>query len=220
MRLKAETLYKLKGSIVEYGFTLSGLFIILTALPEWEPREHWGILFTYTLLTIVSSFAPVRTLNSTLTLNNAVIFSGILLFGAWVGVWSAVIETLIISFLVRFNPVKAFANVGQILVTIWIVDLLKNSIVILESITMITDLFLAIVYWFVNMSLCAVGISYYFKLNWLPTIKNLAKGTSLTYLLLMTMGGISSRLVEVYGILAIIPMMAAFIIMSFGKSVV
>jgi putative nucleotidyltransferase with HDIG domain len=214
MQPKAKLRKLVKGLLVELGFPISGLLIIFSALPVWEPREHWTILFIYTLLTIFASFAPVRTLNSILTLNNAVIFSGILLFGAWVGVWCAFIETLIISFLVRFNPRKALANVGQNLITIWAVDVLKTFLEPQVTPAM-GDLILAVSYWFVNISLCAIGISYFFHLRWIPTIKNLAKGTTLTYLLLMVMAGISSRLVQFYSIEALIPIMAAFITMSF-----
>jgi len=215
MRLKIPTRNQIKGIIVQCGFTASALMIVLSVLPEWEPREHWGILFTYTMLTIVSSFAPIRAVNSTLTLNNAGIFSGILLFGAWVGVWAAVIEAILIAFLVRFQPIKAIANLGQILITIWIVNVLKNLFDALAVSPMITDLLLAVVYWFINICLCAIGISYYFKLKWVPTIKNLAKGTTFTYLLLLVLGAISARLVQHYGIIALIPMMVAFVTMSF-----
>lgn len=204
-----------KGIIVQIGFTVLGLLIVFSSMGEWNSREHWGALITYALLTVVSSFAPIRTFNSTLTLNNAVICSGIILYGAWIGVWSALIETLIISFLVRFHPVKALANVGQILITIWVVDFLKNYMIGLEISPMISDMILAVVYWYVNMSLCALGISYYFKVKWIPTIKELARGTTLTYLLLMVMGGIGSRLVELYGLVTLIPIMSAFITMSF-----
>lgn len=76
MRQRAEKRYILKGLLVILGFTVSGILIILNSLPYWEPRENWEILISYVLLTIISSFAPVRTLNYILTLNNAVIFQG------------------------------------------------------------------------------------------------------------------------------------------------
>ncbi|TRY24532.1 MULTISPECIES: HD-GYP domain-containing protein [Brevibacillus] len=215
MRQRAEKRYILKGLLVILGFTVSGILIILNSLPYWEPRENWEILISYVLLTIISSFAPVRTLNYILTLNNAVIFSGILLFGAWVGIWSAVIEALILSVLVKPNPLKAAANFGQILLTIWAVDVLKTACNVLPVPTMITDVILVVAYWFINIMLCGLGISYFHKSKWIPTVKNLANGTTLTYLLLLILGGVSARLVETFGLSAIVPMMVAFVLMSF-----
>ncbi|MFJ9501259.1 HD-GYP domain-containing protein [Brevibacillus centrosporus] len=215
MRLKVEISSKIKGIVVPIGFPIAAILIFASLVPEWEPREHWGVLFAYTLLTIFSTFAPIRTLNTILTLNNAVIFSGILLFGAWVGVWSAVVETLILAFLIKFNPVKALANIGQLVITIWAVDYLKNVLDYFAFSPMISDLIMAGAYWFINIVLCALGISYFFQTSWFATVKNMAKGTTLTYLLLMVMAGIGSRLVESYGIYTVIPMTAAFTTMSF-----
>lgn len=215
MQLKINLRNQLKGIVVQFGFTIVGLLIIFSVAGEWNVRAHWGPLITYALLAVASSFAPIRTFNSTLTLNNAVICSGIILYGAWIGVWAALVETLIISFLARFHPVKALANVGQILITIWVVDYLKNYMGGYAISPMISDMILAVVYWYVNMSLCAIGISYYFKVRWLPTMKELARGTTLTYLLLMVLGGIGSRLVEIYGLVTLIPILGAFITMSF-----
>jgi len=215
MRQKVDIRYKLKGVIVQAGFTLLGLLIIVSVLPQWEPRDHWLVLVTYTLLTIISSFAPIKTLNTILTLNNAVIFSGILLYGAWVGIWSAVIETLILSFLVRFNPSKAFANVGQMIITIWIVGFVSDYFSMYPISVVLKDMMLAGLYWFFNITLCGLGISFFYQSKWIPTVRNLAKGTTLTYLLLIILGAVSARLVEHYGIIALIPMMAAFVTMSF-----
>ncbi|WP_429795322.1 HD-GYP domain-containing protein [Brevibacillus formosus] len=205
----------MKKIVVTWIFPLAALVIFYDSLSDWEPREHWGVLFAYTLLTIFSTFAPIRTLNTILTLNNAVIFSGILLFGAWVGVWSAVVETLILAFLIRSNPVKAMANIGQLVLTIWFVGLFKNSIDHVPASTMLMDLLLAVSYWFINIVLCGLGISYFFKTNCFTTVQKMAKGTTLTYLLLMVMAGIGSRLFETYGLYTLVPMMAAFITMSF-----
>ncbi|GAA4718983.1 HD-GYP domain-containing protein [Brevibacillus fulvus] len=208
MRLKAEHTQKLKGIIVQFGFTIAGLLILIQATAAWQTREHWMVLFTYTLLTLIFSFAPMRTLNSTITLNNAVIFTGILLYGAWVGVWTALIETLIIAFLVRFHLIKALANTGQLLLTIWLVDFMQRVLIEYHVNSMISDMILAVVYWLVNIVLCAIGISYYFKLAWFSTVKNLAKGTTLIYLILMLTGAIAVRLVEGYGLLALLPIIA------------
>jgi putative nucleotidyltransferase with HDIG domain len=215
MRQKADILIFIKGIIVQFGFAISAVLIFASSLPEWEPRDHWGVLCTYTLLTIFSTFAPIRLSNTILTLNNAVIFSGILLFGSWVGVWSAVIEALIIGFLIRFNPSKALANIGQLMMTIWVVDQLKNWLGSFEAFSpIIADLFLAVIYWFVNLTLCGLGISYFYKSNWITTIKDMARGFTSTYLLLMILAGVGARLVESYGPLTLIPMMVAFITIS------
>ncbi|GED56714.1 HD-GYP domain-containing protein [Brevibacillus formosus] len=215
MQRKVEFGSTMKKIVVTWIFPLAALVIFYDSLSDWEPREHWGVLFAYTLLTIFSTFAPIRTLNTILTLNNAVIFSGILLFGAWVGVWSAVVETLILAFLIRSNPVKAMANIGQLVLTIWFVGLFKNSIDHVPASTMLMDLLLAVSYWFINIVLCGLGISYFFKTNCFTTVQKMAKGTTLTYLLLMVMAGIGSRLFETYGLYTLVPMMAAFITMSF-----
>lgn len=215
MQRKVELGSTVKKVAVTIIFPLAAFVIFYNSLSEWELRERWGVLFVYTLLTIFSTFAPIRTLNTILTLNNAVILSGILLYGAWVGVWSAVVETLILAFLTKSNPIKALANIGQLVLTIWFVDLFKNVIDHVPVSAMVTDLTIAISYWFINIVLCGLGISYFFKTNWFITVQKMAKGTTLTYLLLMVMAGIGSRLFETYGLFTLIPMMAAFITMSF-----
>lgn len=216
MRQKADILTIIKGIVVQFGFVISAILIVVSSLSEWEPREHWGVLFTYTLLTIFSTFAPIRLSNTILTLNNAVIFSGILLFGAWIGVWSAVIEALIIGFLIRFHPIKALANIGQLMMTIWVVDLVKVWLGSFEALSpIISDLLLAVIYWFVNLVLCGLGISYFYRMGLIVTIKEMARGFTSTYLLLMILAGVGSRLVESYGSLTLVPMMVAFITISY-----
>lgn len=215
MRQKTNFPHLIKGIVVQVGFVLAAIYIFYNSLSEWEPREHWGVLFTYTLLTIFSCFAPVRISNTILTVNNAVIFSGILLYGVWVGVWTAVIEALIIAFLVRFNPLKAIINIGQLLMTIGTVAYLNEWIRSFGTISpIISDLFLAVVYWFVNLMLCGLGISYFYQMTWARTVKEMAKGFTSTYLLLMVLAGVGSRLVESYGPLTLIPMIIAFITIS------
>lgn len=216
MRQKNDFRFIIKGIIVQVGFVLAAISIFYSSLSEWEPREHWGVLFTYTLLTISSCFTPVRISNTILTVNNAVIFSGILLYGVWVGVWAAVIEALIIAFLVRFNPLKTVINIGQLLMTIWTVAIFDewfNRLGFLPPI--ITDLILAVVYWFANLVLCGLGISYFHKMSWSRTIKEMARGFTSTYLLLLILAGVGSRLVESYGLLTLVPMMIAFFTISY-----
>ena len=216
MRQKNNWAYYTKGFIVQVGFVLAAISIFYSSLPAWEPREHWGVLFIYTLLTIFSCFIPVRTSNAILTVNSAIIFSGILLYGVWVGVWTAVIEALIIAFLVRFNLLKAVVNLGQLLMTIWTVSFLSqwfNSLDIISP--LISDLILAIVYWFVNLVLCGLGISYFYKMSLIHTIKEMTKGYTSTYLLLMILASVGARLVESYGLVALVPMILAFLTISF-----
>ncbi|ASJ56068.1 hypothetical protein BP422_22495 [Brevibacillus formosus] len=216
MRQKTDYAVWIKGIVVQVGFVIAAIYIFYTSSSEWAAREHWGVLSTYTLLTIFSCFAPVRISNTILTVNNAVIFSGILLYGVWVGVWAAVIESLIIAFLVRFNPLKAIINIGQLLMTIWTVAFLKDWIESFGTVSpMISDLFLAVVYWFVNLTLCGLGISYFHQMTWARTVKMMAKGFTSTYLLLLILAGVGSRLVELYGPLTLIPMMIAFITISY-----
>ncbi|WP_409176008.1 HD-GYP domain-containing protein [Brevibacillus fortis] len=216
MRQKTDYAIWIKGIVVQVGFVIAAIYIFYTSSSEWAVREHWGVLSTYTLLTIFSCFAPVRISNTILTVNNAVIFSGILLYGVWVGVWAAVIESLIIAFLVRFNPLKAIINIGQLLMTIWTVAFLKDWIESFGTVSpIISDLFLAVVYWFVNLTLCGLGISYFHQMTWARTVKMMAKGFTSTYLLLLILAGVGSRLVESYGPLTLIPMMIAFITISY-----
>ncbi len=216
MRQKTDYAVWVKGIVVQVGFVIAAIYIFYTSSSDWAAREHWGVLSTYTLLTIFSCFAPVRISNTILTVNNAVIFSGILLYGVWVGVWAAVIESLIIAFLVRFNPLKAIINIGQLLMTIWAVAFLKDWIESFETVSpIISDLFLAVVYWFVNLTLCGLGISYFHQMTWARTVKMMAKGFTSTYLLLLILAGVGSRLVELYGPLTLIPMMIAFITISY-----
>ncbi|MFF0828349.1 HD-GYP domain-containing protein [Brevibacillus sp. NPDC003359] len=216
MRQKTDYANWIKGIVVQVGFVIAAIYIFYTSSSEWAVREHWGVLSTYTLLTIFSCFAPVRISNTILTVNNAVIFSGILLYGVWVGVWAAVIESLIIAFLVRFNPLKAIINIGQLLMTIWTVSFLKDWIESFGTVSpIISDLFLAVVYWFVNLTLCGLGISYFHQMTWARTVKMMAKGFTSTYLLLLILAGVGSRLVESYGPLTLVPMMIAFITISY-----
>jgi putative nucleotidyltransferase with HDIG domain len=197
--------------IVELLYPLAGLAIFVSVVPEWEPREHWDVLFTYAVLTIVCTFAPISTFNARVTLNSAVIFSGILLYGTWAGIWSAAFELLIVSLLFRPKVAKVLANTGQSLITVWIVGTLYDWFTQFSIPWMITDLLLIILYWLSNTSLVALGISHFFKEPWLPSFKKLVTGASITYVLFMIIGAIGARLVGTYGILSLLPIGAAFV---------
>ena len=216
MRQKNDVGFIFKGIVVHVGFFLATVWILFLSVPQWEPREHWGVLFTYTLLTIFSCFVPVRISNTVLTVNNAVIFSGIIIFGAWVGVWVAVIEALMIAVLARINLPKAIFNIGQLLLTIWTVAVLHEWLSQVDFLSpLLADLLLAVVYWLVNLILCGLGISYFYKKGWLDTIKEMARGFTSTYLLLMILAGIGSRLFESHGLVALLPMILAFFTISY-----
>lgn len=215
MRQKIDVGFMVKGFVVQVGFVLAAISIFYTSLPAWEPRETWGVLFAYTLLTIFSCFAPIRYSKTILTVNNAVIFSGILLYGLEVGVWAAVIEALIIAFLVRFNLLKTLINSGQLLMTIWTVAVVNEWLGRWELSPILSDLLLAVLYWFVNLILCGLGISYFYRTSWFATIRDMARGFTSTYLLLMVLAGIGARLFESYGVLALIPMLIALLTISF-----
>ncbi|WP_241254571.1 hypothetical protein [Brevibacillus sp. SYP-B805] len=115
-----------KRILVTFLYPIMAGYILLTVLPSWEIREHWDILLFYSVLTLVCAFAPVSTLKATLTLSGAVIFSGILMYGTWAGIWSAFLETLIISFLFKSPLPRILANAGQLILTAWITGLAKN----------------------------------------------------------------------------------------------
>lgn len=200
-----------KRLIVELLYPLVGIAILLSVVPEWEPRQHWGILFTYAVLTIVCTFAPISSFNARVTLNSAVILSGILLYGTWISIWAAALELLIVSLLFRYQITKALANTGQLLLTVWTVGSLHLWFKQLSLPWMITDLLLVITFWSLNTCLVAIGISYFFKIPWLPAFRQLVTGASVTYLLFMIIGTIGARLVDTYGNLSLLPITAAFI---------
>ncbi|UED68467.1 MULTISPECIES: HD-GYP domain-containing protein [Brevibacillus] len=162
-------------------------------------NEHWGVMATYTILTLVSSFTPIRTLNSPLTLNNAVIFSGIVLYGTWIGVWSALLEIIIISFIFKSKVSRALANSGQVLITVWLVGTLDQFFrTYYPDYWFLTDIGLILVYWLSNTLLAAAGISYFREVSFQVIIKSMLQGGSMTYLLLMAVGEIGARFVGAY----------------------
>ncbi|MFY0543194.1 HD-GYP domain-containing protein [Brevibacillus sp. H7] len=203
-----------KHLFIEYVLPMVAIGIFFTTLPDWEPRDHWSILFIFTMLTIIGAFAPVSTFNARLTVNNAVFVSGILLYGTWVAVWAAVVELLIVAFLFRYSTKKALVNSGQILLTLWIVGHMYSWLKGYSIPWMFTDLVLISVYWFTNTWLAAIGISHFFNVKWYITFNSMVKGGTSTYLMLMIIGVIGTRLVEVYGFFAIIPLIAAFITLN------
>ncbi|MDR4998149.1 HD-GYP domain-containing protein [Brevibacillus parabrevis] len=173
--------------------------MIISIITSWGVNEHWGVMATYTILTLVSSFTPIRTLNSPLTLNNAVIFSGIVLYGTWIGVWSALLEIIIISFIFKSKVSRALANSGQVLITVWLVGTLDQFFrTYYPDYWFLTDIGLILVYWLSNTLLAAAGISYFREVSFQVIIKSMLQGGSMTYLLLMAVGEIGARFVGAY----------------------
>ncbi len=213
MRPKTKPINLIKSIVVQVGFPSIAIILVLLTMPEWEPRQHWHVLFFYSLLTIIASFAPIRTFNATLTLNNAVIISGLLLEGIWVSVWCALLESIILAFLFK-APNKTLSNVGQMLVTIVFVGYTKYWLDYFSIPWMISDILLIGVYLLANTFLCAILISYYVNLTWLDTTKSMLKGGTPTYILLMVFGGLGARLVESSGSFALLPIAVAFFIIS------
>jgi putative nucleotidyltransferase with HDIG domain len=214
MRLNINVEQLIKHLVIQFGLPILVVAYIVSVFPDWEPRNHWGILFAFTILTIVCSFAPFRIPTATLTLNNAIILSGILLKGTWVAVWSGLLEVIILGFLFKSSVSRAVANAGQMLATIWIVGCLKVWLDAALVPWVISDLILIVIYWVVNTILCAFLISYYFQLSWVSAAKNMFKNGSSTYIMLLIIGSIGARLVDAYGIFSLIPLVAAFVIIS------
>ncbi|MFF0828741.1 HD-GYP domain-containing protein [Brevibacillus sp. NPDC003359] len=187
------------GILVQVILPITGILVIISTFTSWEINEHWTVLLTYTMLTIISSFTPIRTINSPLTLNNAVIFSGIILYGTWVAVWSGLLEIIIISFIFKSPLNKALANSGQVLATIWITGTLEYFFrVNLPSYWFLTDIILIFVYWATNTCLVAIGLTHFRNLKFISTLKSMFMGGSMTYLLLMCVGEIGARIVGAY----------------------
>ncbi len=201
----------LKRVLVQFVYPVAAVLIILSVMPEWESRGHWEVLFIYTIFTVIVSFISLRYANTILTLNSAVSFSGILLYGTWVSAWSVLIEAMMVAFLFRSDIRKVLANIGQLLMTVWFVGWIHELFVSISLPWVISDLLLLPVYWCTNAFLCGIAISYFVNSNWLTTIKKfLTDGTS-TYLLLLLISETGARLYQAYGELSLILVVAAFI---------
>lgn len=207
--MKQKINFQMKRFVVSVGFPILAILILLDSCSEWGTKEHLQILFVYTLLTVISSFAPIRTFHAVLTLNGAVIFSGILLEGPWLGIWSAVLENLILAFLFR-SPKKVLPNIGQWLVTIWIIGVLQEWLTSLHVPWMIGDLLLLVVCFAANTAFVALLVSYYVNVPWWSRVKEMLQAGTAVYFMLMIVGGIGARLVAQYGIYSLFPVVAAF----------
>lgn len=200
--------------IVHYVFPLAAIIGLISVLPELEVREHAGILFVYTLLTILGTFTPVRSYHFVFTLNNAVVLSGLLLYGIWAATWTVVIEILILAFLYKISVKRALSNFGLTLITIWAVSYFQHLFSVLSLPWMFSDLLLILIYYLINSSLASLAVFAIYKQPWLTTFQSTLKSYSMTYLLIMVVGVLGTRLVAVYGWLAILPSIIAFIFIS------
>ncbi|WP_035295832.1 HD-GYP domain-containing protein [Brevibacillus thermoruber] len=214
MQLNTQSDKLLQRLIIYAVFPAVVIFMVLLALPHWEPKGHLPVLVAFTLLTIVCSFASFRTPDATLTLNNAVILSGLLLWGEWVAVWSCLLEVIILGFLFRSSVTRTLANAGQMLSTVLIVGWVHTCLEAFHVPWAISDLLLILAYWLVNTLLCAILISYYSSVRWKTAVANMLTRGSATYIMLLIIGGMGARLVDQYGVLALIPLVAAFVIIS------
>lgn len=212
--MKQKVSYQLKRLFVSIGFPIVAILILIDSLNQWGAKENLQILVAYTILAVVCSFAPIRTYNAALTLNGAVIFSAILLKGPWLAIWAVVIEVIVLGFLFR-APKKVLPNIGQWLATIWIVGLLQEWLVSLNVHWAIADLLLLVVCYAANTGLCAILISYYVNVTWWTKVKEMIKAGTAVYFMLMILGGIGARLVAYYGSMAMIPVLVAFVTISF-----
>jgi len=210
MQSKTKIVDVLTGLIVKRCFPILAIVIIFFTTPDWEPRANWGILFAYTIITVICTFAPVRTLNATLTINNAVIFTGIILEGTWIAIWCGLIEVLILAFLFKSSITRSLANAGQMLITIWIVGTLQAWLTSVSVPWVITDMLLIPVYWGINTLLCAMLVSHYENVPWNKVVDMMVKVGTPTYLMFMVIGAIGGRVIDAYGNIAIIPLAAAF----------
>lgn len=211
---KTELIQIIARIIVQYGFSLAAIIGLVSVLPELELREHAGILFVYTLLTILGTFTPVRSYNYVFTLNNTVVLSGLLLYGIWAATWIVVIEILILAFLYKMPLKRVLPNLGQTLITIWAVSYFYYLFSLLSLPWMISDLVLIFIYFLVNMLLVSLAIFAVYKNPWLTTVSNIIQSYSMTYLMIMVVGVLGTRLVAVYGWLAFLPSLIAFIFIS------
>ncbi len=214
MRLNIQSDQIFKQLIIYLCFPALVFFVVFLVLPQWEVKNNIPVLVAFTLLTIVCSFTPFKTPNATLTLNNAVILSGLILWGSWIAIWSCLLEALILGVLFRSSVTRALANAGQMLSTVLIVGWIQTSLGGYHIPWPISDLFIVVTYFIVNTLLCAVLVSYYGKVSLVNAISNMLKNGSATYIMLLVVGGLGARLVDAYGILSLIPLVAIFLIIN------
>lgn len=137
------------------------------------------------------------------------------MYGVWVAVWAAVVEQLIMVFLFRHSFKKLLYNSGQILLTLWVVGRLNILAGDYSLPWMITDILLILVYWFMNTFLVAIGISHFYSVKWYATLKRMIRAGTGTYLVLMLIGSMGARLVETYGVLALLPLVTTIFVLSY-----
>lgn len=206
---------KIYSSTIIMFFSVVAVFMFFLQFSQYHTQESWVILFTYAVLTIMASILPIRTPNSILTLNNAVIYSAILLHGTFTGYWSAIIEVLILSFLFRSKIFRALTNAGMFLLTVALCGQLYNLFLMAGMPWEVADPLLALSYLFINTVLCALVITAFSPGSPLAVMKSILKDTGYTYLMIMFLSLMGARLVSAYGAIAFLPVLVSFVFIIF-----
>ena len=212
MLQKTDFSFYIKKFLVTFIYPIAAAAIIISVLPNWEPREHWNVLLSYALLTLFCAFAPVHIFNARLTLGGAVMFSGIIMFDTWAGVWAAFLECLIIAFLYKPQFSKTMANAGQLIGTCWITGLAKSYLDMSGLPVFIEDSILIFVFWFTNTILCSIGIAYFFRMRTIQSMKSMITSGTMSYLLFMFFSSIGTRVVDAFDIQALLPIIVIFLV--------
>ncbi|WP_232699729.1 HD-GYP domain-containing protein [Brevibacillus daliensis] len=212
LNLKADNIFLFV--IIRILFPVIAVCAISFAVAEWELRESWYLLILYLFLSLLASFSPISTLGAKLTLNSAVIFSALILFSKEIAMWSAIVEVVVIWVTFKSSWEKALANAGQILATVWLVSIVQTGLVNQQIPILLQDSILIIIFWFTNTLLSAIGIQYFNNYPFKRVFYSMMKTGSTGYLLLMFIAGMGTRLIQSFGIHAIIPLTAVFIAMA------
>lgn len=201
-------------TFVQAVLPVLGILVVYSVFPDWQERENWVYLFVFTLLTLIGTFAPITTFKARLTLNNAIIFSALILYGVWLSVWCALIELSVITFLFRAQKRAPF-NAGQMLVTLWFVNAAAELFANWSVPLIVTDVALIWIYWLINTFLASSGVSYFNQSSWKATFISMVMGGTPAYIMLLILGDFGSRLFATYGVSALALLGLAFIVISF-----
>jgi len=139
-------------------------------------------------------------------------FSGIIMFDTWAGVWAAFLECLIIAFLYKPQFSKTMANAGQLIGTCWITGLAKSYLDMSGLPVFIEDSILIFVFWFTNTILCSIGIAYFFRMKTIQSMKSMITSGTMSYLLFMFFSSIGTRVVDAFDIQALLPIIVIFLV--------
>ncbi|MDB5083445.1 MAG: hypothetical protein JWN30_331 [Bacilli bacterium] len=203
-----------KKLIVAFVFPLYALGTLSLYLPQFDQPQHWDILSVYVVLSLAASFVSVRTTNSALNLNGAVILSGLVLYGTWVSVWSAIIGVLLNAFMYNSRIINSGINAGQKFMSIMVTGLLQYYMSQFHVAWVISDILLIIFFWISSAVICAVSISGFHNVPYKKAFEGMVKGSTATYLMIAIMGLIAARLYESFGIVSLVPIFVCYLILS------